>query len=379
MTSPPRPQIITIPRRLSSLKPLRDECDSGARSILKPNFTPVTPPQSPLVALGNTVRCEEASIMDTRRRGLERNANELWVPLTPFNSPVQKPRIIRIASPKIPRKSPASLPQAISRQIFTAWTLDELEFSISSFPDVMLQLDSPVIQHLRLDFFNCLLRPVLKNPKSPSVRAPHSQFSTLSRHSIFRPLSSHPTRLCSHQSLESIKPNSKSKHHIDHVSHHTFSANPTLHALQNIFPNASIPTLDSLQATYLAHYYLSTAPLFTQAKPHSSALTAVPNPFISLLDIPPKARETLGMPTSTSNPPHRASWFKPESLVIGDDALHLRIEPLVEGLKRMVRDLLGILEGRRLGKKDEVLVRAVGEVIRLGEVEGQAANDGVED
>ena len=44
-----------------------------------------------------------------------------------------------------------------------------------------------------------------------------------------------------------------------------------------------------------------------------------------------------------------------------------RMETLQISLRISVRGLLGEIEGRRLGKRDESLVRAVGEVVRYGE------------
>ena len=44
-----------------------------------------------------------------------------------------------------------------------------------------------------------------------------------------------------------------------------------------------------------------------------------------------------------------------------------RMENLQVSLRISVRGLLGEIEGRRLGKRDESLVRAVGQVVRYGE------------
>ena len=44
-----------------------------------------------------------------------------------------------------------------------------------------------------------------------------------------------------------------------------------------------------------------------------------------------------------------------------------RVGNLTISLRILVRGLLGEIEGRRLGKKDEPLVRAVGELVRMGE------------
>ena len=49
---------------------------------------------------------------------------------------------------------------------------------------------------------------------------------------------------------------------------------------------------------------------------------------------------------------------------------------LAVGLKILVRGLIAEFEGRRLGKRDESLVRAVGEVVMMGEgTGGQGSRD----
>lgn len=51
----------------------------------------------------------------------------------------------------------------------------------------------------------------------------------------------------------------------------------------------------------------------------------------------------------------------------GTQKLSERREDLQISLRILVRGLLAEIEGRRLAKRDESLVRAVGEVVRCGE------------
>lgn len=77
------------------------------------------------------------------------------------------------------------------------------------------------------------------------------------------------------------------------------------------------------------------------------------------------------------SPAASTSWLRPETPgVAGRDSRKEkdkveqqkeRMENLQVSLRISVRGLLGEIEGRRLGKRDESLVRAVGEVVRCGE------------
>ena len=60
------------------------------------------------------------------------------------------------------------------------------------------------------------------------------------------------------------------------------------------------------------------------------------------------------------------SWFRPHSPEL-DEGFKERLENVKVLLEAVVRKLLVEIEGRGLGEGDEALVRAVGEVVRMGE------------
>ena len=150
---------------------------------------------------------------------------------------------------------------------------------------------------------------------------------------------------------------------------------PTMSALRIIFPQAPAALLDSLHATYLALNYISSLPTSPSTPSEHPSTLSSKSSIRSFSSIPPKAIATLGIQT-----PHlsvkRTSWLRstPPSAEGDTSSVNENMTALVErrqnvqiSLRILVRGLLGEIEGRRLTKRDESLVRAVGEVVRCGE------------
>ncbi|KAL8664493.1 MAG: hypothetical protein Q9202_003043 [Teloschistes flavicans] len=149
-------------------------------------------------------------------------------------------------------------------------------------------------------------------------------------------------------------------------------------ALRTIFPNARPHHLDSLQATYLAlHYVIDIPPMdsstastsetaasqFSTVAKHSRSSSIVP-------DIPSKARAMLGLnsplPSPTPLPSPAMSWFRASSYEL-DSGTKTRLENVQLLLEASVKKTLVEIEGRPLEKEDGAMIRAVSEVIKMGE------------
>ncbi|KAL8862293.1 MAG: hypothetical protein Q9178_001302 [Gyalolechia marmorata] len=156
-------------------------------------------------------------------------------------------------------------------------------------------------------------------------------------------------------------------------------ADPTAVALRTVFPQARPHHLDSLQATYLALDFIVNLPSSDFAVASSASDTAA-SPYATAAEqsmsssvvsnVPPKARAMLGLdspvqsPTSVASP--ATSWFRADSPELDSD-VKARLENVELLLETCVRKILVEIEGRPLGKLDEALVRAVAEVIKMGE------------
>lgn len=311
-------------------------------------------------------RPEEGPDLENERRASTSLYENSRVPLTPPNSPTQMPQASLFHQPKFIRGGSKSMPRVSSQCELTPWILDELEIAVANFPKVMLRLDSPVIQHLRrISFQRQLPKPISKTAKASHLAAPHSRYSARSRYSIFRPLSSHPWKgQCSEAPDDINTTNSSPSLFLNHRTLDSSPVNPTLAALQAIFPHTSTSTLECLQATYIAlHHFFAARPA------QSPAVASQPDSMLSLAQIPPKAREMLGMQSPTSfDPAHAFSSIRPSMPEYRhEDAIQARVLSLAKGLNAVVRDLLGSIEGRYLDDCDAAFVRTVGEVVRLGE------------
>ena len=226
------------------------------------------------------------------------------------------------------------------------WTLHELENSLFRLPCKTLQLNSPVIQHIR----NQLQGNHDPNPRrgstgtgaktcdSPSFDPPHS------RYSILKPLSSHPVSSTMGERPTSPRTQCQRSHNTVHGS------------LRTIFPKASELELDSIHASQIALSYITNV-LDPRSPSRSPSLR-----------MPPKPRATLGFQSLTSHSPSETSWFRSRSSSPAiDELLRERMEFVKEGLRDALRGLLVETVQEDLEYAGETLLLAVGEVVRLGE------------
>jgi len=380
--SPTKPKVISISRRCSSGTPPKQVSPiSWDSQQLWIRSKPVTPPETPrgLTGLGKT----------STGTGVQGpTASKAWqvgYPYTPPNSRVTTPRarstVRRIAS--IPSTNARSQPFPQSNPPIGPCSdrvdliMGKLEAAVNNYPTARLYLDSPVVQYIRL----------LRSSNSVSLQSPFTPWSTAphSRYSVFEPLSTHPVTPQATPSYRGVQirdtvpetgvsclqPSSQV------WAQSSFpDSKPTMFALRIIFPQAPAALLDSLHATYLALNYISSLRITCPSTPseHPSTLSSKSS-IRSFSSIPPKALATLGIQT-----PHpsakRTSWLRstPPSTEGNTSSANEDTNALVErrqnmqiSLRILVRGLLGEIEGRRLTKKDESLVRAVGEVVRCGE------------
>ncbi len=325
---------------INLIKKTTPVCPDQVLSNPYPHTPPPTPASSePVVGLGIE------SIVDRKHdEAYERiKAKRMWTQTPPSSNP-SSTRTVRRAPPEwtppvradTPRPTTPVQPQLSGT---TLWIITELETQIASIPQVNLQLDSPVILQI------CLPAGQRRVPvKNPSTLP-------LSRYSNFKgPLSSHPTHSSSKFSLQAVPPRAS-------------PVPPTNRLLDIIFPHASSQLLSSLQATYLALHYVSTIhppspPSSSSSFPSIEIHSAL---SLNMSYIPAKARATLGLQTPTYRPGLPASWTRPETR-----GWRERIEDLECKLRREVVRLIGLCEGSDLGE-NEALVRAVGQVVRIGQ------------
>ena len=387
--SPTKPRVIIIPNRNPSATPPKQTSpvvEEGQQLPL--NHKPATPPETPLESIGLGISSIKSSRPGYQRSSsIERSLGATY-PYTPPNSRISTPRAkstvrrtVTVPSTNSrPRDSASSTPFSGPCNDRIDLILGELEAAINNFPTARLYLDSPVVQYI------CLLSAAKPSsvqspcyPSTPLSAAPHS------RYSIFRPLSSHPVTTRATPSYRGVQINSASSTSQARSSRCSpyMSArspfpdhNPTLSALRIVFPQAPAALLDSLHATYLALNYISSLSLASSNTCSKRPSTPSPKPSVrSFSSIPPKALATLGIQTSMPSPAGTTSWLRSAtpndkqdmSNASTDTAkLRERRENLQISLRILVRGLLGEIEGRRLAKRDESLVRAVGEVVRCG-------------
>lgn len=296
-------------------------------------FSPDTPPDTPE---GGHSRSKSRSsditpIRGTIQKNLESCLIQTSQPITPPSSPlvssyehqsqklearafVNTPEILPQQSRPILSITPSHLP----------WILVELEASVANFPLMMLQPDSAVILELRRH----------RDPPFPhhgSLR--RSPSAVPPRSSRFKPSRSH-------SSASSVSPsccnNIYSYKNEDFDEHN-------LQPIRSIFPTTTPLFRGALYAILLALNHLTDiasafSPTFQQYS----------------LNLPNKAKARLGVLFSllTSTSLERADMGE-------------RIEKVREGLQTCARRLMEAICGHGLGKGEEALLSAVGEVVRM--------------
>ena len=400
-TSPSKPRMISIrPRRVGVESP-HGEPASPLMSGFQPNvstFLPETPPQSPLPSTETPRRLPAASngiaidTIDTNNLARQHQAfsrirsRTTWSTVTPTSAVVTpqtsetvrrdaRPSPTVSASPAASRPGtppPMSINTGLKLSELTTWIITELETALAGDASQPLQLNTPVIQQLRLP------PKQRKVPRQSPLSPARSSFSVAQG-----PLSSHTS-----PSDFAVPPRESNEWGMLAVKPTIAKLDATLSILNRIFPLAPRLTLTHLLATILAQQFVSTLriPLFQQSattntlpfaarhvgKPPLSAATAT---HIDGLPeyIPSKARAMLGLPPPSSpgkprdgRPPLPSFWREVEKMEWRD-----RVGELEAGLQirvgRLVRKLVGGEEWKSGERWLDALVVAIGEAVRLGE------------
>ena len=317
-------------------------CPDRGHAIPYPDTPPPTPASSKsMVGLGIESAAADWKYDEAYRRIKTRPT---WTQTPPSSNPSSTGTVRCVAPERTPPPRAGTPRPMASTQSqlseLTSWIITELEASVASEPQVKLQLDSPVILQL------CLPAGQRRVPKKTISTLP------LSRYSHFNgPLSSHPTHSSGKLPLHVTSPQVSS----------TPVTNLTMRSLHDIFPHAASQVLSSLQAIYLALHYVAA---IRQPSPSScSSPSSHSMPYI-----PSKARAMLGLQTPTTRPGLPASWTRPET-----QGWRARIEDLECKLSSEAMRVVRICQGSHLGK-DESLVRAVGQVINLGQEGAHRSN-----
>ncbi|KAI4157229.1 MAG: hypothetical protein L6R39_000734 [Caloplaca ligustica] len=361
VTSLSKPRLTTISPRTPSAKTDLTQLTTPleGRPALVSAFSPDTPPQTPDVA--NRIGLDEdPTCSAVGKHGGESLETKICYPITPPNSRVPTP-FDRLSSSSCFRKRPCwGQPMMTQLDQATAWILQELEVLLAEFPVTALRLNSPVIERIRLATSGpaVLERNI---PRHRSSTAPHSRYSP------YRPVLNLDTGARSPHPQQPSQPSRNTNRDV------------TASALRTVFPSARLHHLDSLHATYLALYYVTNlpssdfaaastsegaaSPYYTTSAQHSRSSSVASN-------IPPKARAMLGLePLAQTSPPPPSlatSWFRASTPEL-EPAVKIRLENVELLLETSVRRILVEIEGRSLGEQDDALVRAVGEVVRMGE------------
>lgn len=255
------------------------------------------------------------------------------------------------------------------------WILDELEFLVGNFPLTRLQLDSPAIQHIRREIVTATRSA--STASQPSLHSlPHSRYSIHHRDSAFRSFSSHSF---GHSCAEGFHgaavcglcPPSFGPPYLIPPFASTPPRRTTLYALRKVFPYALSHTLECVQATAFALAYVSSLCIA-----HNVPSSAPPTLIHGYYAATPTRQEKPSQ-TAHSDPPRSGtSWLRPQTPeYLNVEIPAERLESLTVSLNELFRKLLTEIDGSQSSARHDALARAVQELIRLGEMEGD--RDGV--
>ena len=330
-SSPSKPREILISGRSVTIKPARTEptvcpdCESS-------NIVPGIAPES---AIGLGIEGFEGQKQEKRQQAFQRiKARNIWDTMTP-NSATTVRYTTPLHKPCNPNPPPTHLPPLSESTIQILFDLDTILTSNAS-----LHLSSPVIQNIRL--------------ASTHTKQPHTLPTIpLSRFSTFKP----PPRPLVFQTPITPPNSASSAAHISTATSYP-KPNPTLQTLRTIFPNTTTYLVSALYAAYLAFHYIHNIPLPPQDHDPEEYGT-------DMSYIPSKARAMLGLQMPGRRPPLPSCWVRP---CVEGMGWRERIEKVKCGLRKELGRVLRECVGFDLGiLVEEVMVRAVGEVVRLVE------------
>lgn len=327
-----KPREILIPDWGVTIKPAQPEpavCPDRESSTIIPG----TAPES---AIGLGIEGCEGQKQEKRQQAFQRiKARNNWDTMTPNSA-----KTVRYTTP-VPRPCNLNPPPTLLSPLNESTTQILFDLDIILTSNASLHLSSPVIQKIRPGSAHA------KQPRMPPT-IPLSRFST------FKP----PPRTLSCQTPITPPNSASSAAHISTQTSIHSKTNPALHILRTIFPHAATSLLSTLHATHLAFHYVHNIPLPSE--------NYYPEDYgTDISYIPPKARAMLGLQMPGRRPPLPSCWVKP---YVEGRGWRERIEKVKCGLRRELGRVLGECAGCDLAVLvKEVMVRAVGEVIRLVE------------
>ena len=400
-TSPSKPRVISIPPRRVDAESSHGGSLSLSMSNFQPGvstFLPETPPQSPIPSIetpqppaaplnGFAIDAVDTNKQARQHQAFNRIRSRTTWSTTPPSSTVATlwasetvrqdappspilPTFPTISRPATPPPMPVRSDLKLSE--LTTWIVTELETAMTGDISQTLQLDTPVIQQLRLP------PKQRKIPRQTPLNPARSSFSA-----IQGPLSSH-----SSPSNFAEPPHENSEWPSLATKHMSAAPNAALSILDRIFPLAPRPNLSHLLTTIVAHQFICTlqTPLVqqiaaTKTSPFAarhSRKTFPPTATASHMDglpehIPSKARAMLGLPPPSSpkkprdgRPPLPSFWRKVEKMEWKDRIGKLEAE-LRRSVRRLVRELVGGNEWKSGERWLDALVSAVGEAVMMEE------------
>ncbi len=331
-SSPSKPRMILIPGRRVTIKPAQPEPPVGPEWESSATI-PDTAAES---AIGLEIDATEGQKQEKQQQAFQRiKARKTWATTIASSATTA-----RYAAP-IPKPSNPIPPPTLLSPLSESTTQILIDLDIILTSNASLHLSSPVIQKIRLPYAHT------KQPRTPPT-IPLSRFST------FKP----PPRSLSPQ-IPTTTPNSTSSAaHITTQMSFYPKPHPILHILHAIFPNAATSLLSTLHATNIALHYVHNIPLPPQHNYPWEYGTGISY-------IPPKARALLGLQMPGPRPPLPSCWVKPHVEGMG---WRERIEKVKGGLRRELGRVLRECVECDLGVVvEEVMVRAVGDIVRLVE------------
>ncbi|KAK0510071.1 hypothetical protein JMJ35_007465 [Cladonia borealis] len=331
-SSPSKPRLILIPGRCVAMKPAQPEPPVGPEW----ESSAVILDTEPESAIGLGIDHFEGQKHEKQQQAFQRiKARKTWD--TKTANPATTVRYTNpLSRPGNPIPPPTLLPPLSES---TTQILFDLDIMLNS--NASLHLSSPVIQKIRLPSAHMEQR---RTP--PTI--------PLSRYSTFKS----PPRSIPIQTPTTPPNSASSAAHITTQMSFYPKPNPALRILRTIFPHAATSLLSTLYATNLALHYVHNISLPPQLNYPSEQGTGISY-------IPSKARAMLGLQMPGPRAPLPSHWVKPHG---GGIAWRERIEKVKGGLRRELGRVLRECVGCELGVTvEEVMVRAVGEIIRLVE------------
>ena len=331
-SSPSKPRMVFIPRRCVTMKPAQPEPPIGPEW----ESSAMIPDTAPESAISLGIDDFEGQKQEKQQQAFQRiKARKTWGTTT-TNPATTVRHTAPISRPGNPIPPPTLLPPPSET---TTQILFDLDIMLNN--NASLHLSSPVIQKIRL-------------PSAPTKQRRTPPTIPLSRFSTSKP----PPRSFSTQAPTTTPTSASSAAHITTQMSFYPKPNRALRILRTIFPHAATSLLSTLHATHLALHYVDNISLPPQHNPSWEH-------GIDISYIPSKARAILGLQMPGLRAPLPSHWVKPHGEGMG---LRERIEKVKGGLRRELGRVLRECVGCDLGfVVEEVMVRAVGDIIRLVE------------